>query len=487
MKIRKIKIIGILLALFFGIFLISFNKSSAQLASSTSSGRADSPWPMLQHDLRHTGLSPYTTKGVDGTVKWTFETGAGIESSPTIAQDGTIYIGSHDNKLYALKPDGSLKWKFNAGDPVYVQGWDVFKGIPSAPTIGKDGTIYFISPPIYLFALNPDGTEKWRHPIYTAAHMAASPVIAPDGTIYVGSESYPHNQKQKEKQEIGARVYALNPDGTERWRYDTEGSCLANPIAVAPDGTLYATGSYYEPGQPTTGNALLAFNPDGSIKWKFITDRIEGPPSIASDGTIYIGTKEGKLIALNPDGSQKWFFQAGSGIAVMAAQDKNGNLYFGSWDGNFYALNKDGKELWRFDVKKGRDPQMFGDYPYKETITGSATISADGTIYFGDVVDTFYALDLKGKEKWRHKNEQGSGFGASAAIGSDGTVYVGSLDKKVYAFGSPKEKTEKKERGLFTNRTIIYIFGGLVFLIILTIFIIFLKKISKKPQAWDKN
>ena len=35
-------------------------------------------------------------------MKWIFETGDAIESSPTIDADGTIYIGSNDGKLYAI-------------------------------------------------------------------------------------------------------------------------------------------------------------------------------------------------------------------------------------------------------------------------------------------------------------------------------------------------------------------------------------------------
>ena len=30
-------------------------------------------------------------------------------SSPAIASDGTIYVGSNDQRLYALKPDGTKK------------------------------------------------------------------------------------------------------------------------------------------------------------------------------------------------------------------------------------------------------------------------------------------------------------------------------------------------------------------------------------------
>ncbi|MBI5253051.1 MAG: PQQ-binding-like beta-propeller repeat protein [Euryarchaeota archaeon] len=378
---------------------------------------ADSPWPMLHGNLRHTGLSPYNTSHVDGTVKWTFETGAGIESSPTIALDGTIYIGSHDNKLYALNPDGTLKWKFNAGEPVYIKEWDVWKGIPSAPSIDKDGTIYFVAPPIYMFALNPDGSEKWRYPVYTQAHIGASPVIAPDGTIYVSSESYPHaHGKDDPNMEFGARVYALNPNGTLKWRYDTNGSCLANLIAIANDGTIYVTGSDLDQEPPFTFNAVFAFNSDGSIKWKFKSDRIEGPPTIAEDGTIYVGAKNGTFHALNPDGSEKWIFKASKGISAIAALDKDGTIYFGSWDGNFYALNPEGKELWRFDTKIGRDPKIF-ESPYMETITSSAVISADGTIYFGDIINTFYALDLNGKEKWRYTTKGGEDLSLRRRLG----------------------------------------------------------------------
>jgi outer membrane protein assembly factor BamB len=33
-----------------------------------------------------------------------------------VAADGTIYVGSEDNNLYAINPDGSQKWKFTTAD-----------------------------------------------------------------------------------------------------------------------------------------------------------------------------------------------------------------------------------------------------------------------------------------------------------------------------------------------------------------------------------
>ena len=42
-----------------------------------------------------------------GTVLWEFETGHYVSSSPAIGSDGTVYVGSWDNKLYAIKTDSN--------------------------------------------------------------------------------------------------------------------------------------------------------------------------------------------------------------------------------------------------------------------------------------------------------------------------------------------------------------------------------------------
>ncbi|MCL0082390.1 PQQ-binding-like beta-propeller repeat protein [Dehalococcoidia bacterium] len=38
-------------------------------------------------------------------MKWSFWTGGDVDSSPAIAADGTIYVGSGDGKLYAFRED----------------------------------------------------------------------------------------------------------------------------------------------------------------------------------------------------------------------------------------------------------------------------------------------------------------------------------------------------------------------------------------------
>lgn len=389
---------------------------------------------MFHGDVRHTGLSKYDTSHIDGTLKWTFEAGEGIESSPAIGVDGTIYFGAHDNKFYAVNPDGTLKWKFDAGQPVYSAEWNVWKGITCSPAIDQDGTIYFVSMSNYLFALNPDGTEKWRYVVHDFVNMWLAPVIGSDGTIYVGSENYPPGQNVQ--QEIGGNFYAINSDGTLKWKYESNAAGFGNYAAIGTDGIIYAAGGDWEESQQSFVGKVFAFNPDGSVKWKFKPDAvIEGSPTIADDGTIYVGTKNGKFYALNSDGTQKWIFQAGDGISAIAALAKDGTIYIGSWDRYMYALNPDGSQKWKFETPAGF-----------EAVSSSAAIGADGTIYFGCNGGVFYALNPDGSEKWRYEIK--STIPASPAIGSDGTVYIPTYDKKLYAFGKKEDvitETVKEE------------------------------------------
>jgi len=79
------------------------------------------PWPMLGHDMRHTGRS--TNKEMGGPfLKWQYEMNGYIHSSPAIGTDGSIYVGSnawndqtfnHEGSIHAINPDGSNKWKYN--------------------------------------------------------------------------------------------------------------------------------------------------------------------------------------------------------------------------------------------------------------------------------------------------------------------------------------------------------------------------------------
>ncbi len=73
--------------------------------------------------------------------QWHFASG-NVVSSPAVSAEGTIYFGSADGNLYAVKSDGTLKWSHRIGAQVN-----------SSPAIGADGTIYVTADDGYLYAV----------------------------------------------------------------------------------------------------------------------------------------------------------------------------------------------------------------------------------------------------------------------------------------------------------------------------------------------
>ncbi len=87
---------------------------------------------------------------------------------------------------------------------------------------------------------------------------------------------------------------------------------------------------------------LYAVNPDGTEKWPFKTgDNVRSWPAIGGDGTIYVGSDVNTLYAVNVDGSEKWTFETGHSILYTSpAIGEDGTIYVGSTDGNLYAIGE---------------------------------------------------------------------------------------------------------------------------------------------------
>ena len=322
-----------------------------------------------------------STGDTPGSKKWEFVTGGFVDSSPAIGSDGTIYVGSHDYKLYAINPNGTKKWDYET--ELYIV---------SSPAIGIDGTIYVGSHDHKLYAINPNGTKKWDYE--TEGYVYSSPAIGSDGTIYAGS--------------FDNKLYAINPNGTKKWDYETGDNIQSNP-AIGSDGTIYV-GSW--------DNKLYAINPDGTKKWDYETgDNIQSNPAIGSDGTIYIGSNDYKLWAINPNGTKNWDYETGGNFYSGPAIGADGTIYIGSNDDNLYAINPNGTKKWHYETGGNIHP--------------SPAIGSDGTIYVGSHDHKLYAINPNGTKKWEYTTLDI--VRSSPAIGLDGTIYVGSRDGKLYA------------------------------------------------------
>jgi outer membrane protein assembly factor BamB len=371
-----------------------WSQAQVELRPSPLINAAQPYWPSFGYDRRNTSRSPHPGPQT-ARIAWTYPAVKGrvINQQQTVDADGTIYFatwGSVDEDignrargmLYAINPNGSLKWIYDPG-PLEEH---YLGTIETSPTIGPDGTIYIGRGDGILRAVNPDGTQKWAFETIPNTNgrgqIFSSPAIGQDGTIYFGTGDYFLALG------MGNNVfYALNPDGSLKWTYPedaAEGGTLQHWIfcnpAIGDDGTVYFS----------SGRTTYAFNPDGTERWHKTTIRNMYNPVVGEDGTIYVqamytagGT--GAVYALNPnDGSRKWVCTVEEPTVSKVTIAADGTLYVGSGThgaqgseepqniGKLYALVDCGQDCVE---EKWLEPVDFG------LSVGAPTIDSTGTIY----------------------------------------------------------------------------------------------------------
>jgi outer membrane protein assembly factor BamB len=242
--------------------------------------------------------------------------------------------------------------------------------------------------------------------------MVLSPVLAlvPADTTQAQSADSPWPMLGQNAQHTHRSPYSGPEVPKLKWSFTTGDEIFSSP-AIGADGTIYVG---------SLDGKLWAINPDGSPKWSLLTGgEVHSSPAIGADGTIYFGSLDGKLYARNPDGSWKWSFTTGGPISCSPAIGADGTIYVGSYDDNFYAINPtDGSQKWSWSR-------------YSEIC--SPAIGADGTVYVGSSGGTFFAIDPSDGTK-KLMVPTGDQIASSPAIGADDTIYFASLDGSLYAY-----------------------------------------------------
>jgi len=310
---------------------------------------ADSPWPMYRHDPQFTGRSNFTGPQ-KGEITWSVSK-PGVKSAKAftsfaIGPDSSIYFGSSYEPvesgtqtwyLYAINPDGTTKWKFKDTEAeIYLM---------TGPLVTVDGNIIFGAPGKnnkgYVYAISPSGSLIWR---YTVDSWIYTVVINIDqlGNLYFCDEY--------------GSVYSLDKNGNLRWLLPSTDNFQAHNfigIPLSPDGQ-----TIYIPNTSKNGSYLYAFSINGENKWIFnggdSTSEIFTTPMVDSQGNIYFllrksqsDTSVAGLYSIKSDGTLRWKFPGKINSYSEPTIDWDGNIYV--YMNGFYTLKNNGELRFKFE------------------------------------------------------------------------------------------------------------------------------------------
>ena len=183
--------------------------------------------------------------------------------------------------------------------------------------------------------------------------------------------------------------------------------------------------TYEDPEEDDDVNAnVFAVNAATGVQnWSTtVPGRVVGAPALA-DNSLVVGTTDGSLhaIALAEDPAslpgRSWQpFQADDKIWSRATV-ADGTLYFGTLGHTVYAVNlADGKQRW--------------SVPLGGAVVGSP-LALNGVVYVGALDRTLYALNAAtGEEQWRFA---GDGWFWAPPVHEGGVIYAATLSGSVYA------------------------------------------------------
>ncbi len=347
----------------------------------------ENAWPSFRGTP---SLSAESAAKLPATLKlqWSFKTGGPVKSTAAIVE-GIAYVGSEDEKVYALKgADGRKLWEAKTDGPVV-----------SSPLF-RDGRLYVGTAGTNLLALDAKtGKELWRH--------------GTDGEIKSSANAF------------------TAPDGQHTWivigGYDNRLHCV--DAVTGKSNWVYETGNYVN-GAPAVGDGVTAFGGcDAIVHIVNLADgtkskEIEAGAYIIGSaalvgGFAYVGHYENEFLAIDlKKGEVAWRyrdrnFPYGGSPAVTADR-----VLFGGRDKRLHCVERaTGKAVWTFSTRGKVE---------------SSPVVADGKVVVGSDDGRVYLLSLAdGKELWSY--EIGQPVQSSPAV-IHNTVILGAEDGSVYCF-----------------------------------------------------
>ena len=392
----------------------------------------ESPWPKFRANALQNGriaLKPV----IDPAARpWTFQTGKGVFSSPVIDQDGTGYIGSADQKFYAIDRFGKEKW--------HIQTAGI---IDSSALLDSEGRVYFGSGDGRVYAANrADGTLLWTFSAQTIEDVQrefgiqphnvnwfeGNIGLLPDGTLLAPNDNYV--------------VYGIDRDtGKRRTQYLSNEMVWSLPAVNAATGRLFfgstnfalRTVFSYDIG---SGARVWVRGGLGSVAATGLLT------SSKANGGVVVGGFDGYLRAYKQSGGQQvWTAGLRDHIYASPAQLSSGLLVQPAADGTVYAIDpKDGHIVWAFDTL--------------EPIRSSPAVDGNDVIYVGSGEGRLYAINPDGTLRWAYQliDDERNDLNSSPALGNEGIVIGGEnggvfFTPYDYCLGESGRKDQKCVQG----------------------------------------
>lgn len=368
------------------VFALAFFSSALLAAPPSDETTRDQPqtaWTLFRGNPLQTGVAQ--GKLPDKLVElWKFETkDGGIEGAPAV-KDGVVYVGSLDEKLYALHlATGKEKWTY-AGGP--------FKASPSL----HDECIYIGDSDGVFHCIDAKGKQKWT--FKTDGEITSSANFSGDLILF---GSYDES------------LYCLTKDGNKKWTFKTQGPVNGSP-AVA-DGKTFVAGC-------DSSIHVIDVAKGMEIDAVALTGQAAATAAVVN-GQLYVGNMANDLQAVDlkmnkvawtftPKNAHPFFGSAAATEQLVVAGNRNKNVYA--------VDRRTGKQKWSF--------------PTEGRIDSSPVIVGE-RIYIGSLDDHLYVIDLQGKQLQKIKLD--SPVTGSPAV-AEGRLLIGTQKGTLYCFGEKK-------------------------------------------------
>jgi len=356
----------------------------------------------------------YAVEQATGKLKWKFHTESAVASSPAVA-NGTVYFGSFDGAFYALDAArGTLKWKFETegerrfshrrlhGLQPYAEmmpdPWDFWMSSPAV----ANGMVYFGSGDSYVYALDA-ATGAVRHKFPTGDVVHASPAIA-GGNLVIGSwDSFVYALDATSFKFKWSFQGGLDPQTGNQQGFQSSPAVAGGTVYIGcRDSNVYAL-------DLATGKKKWAFNNAGS--WVLTSPAVH-------DGKVYIGTSDSGLFhELDAATGAKLFTINGKVPYYASPAIANGALFLGTFDGRVQAFDvKTHEPLWTFETEASKKNAAL----YRKE---------DGSMDFSKLISAVFYDEMVLAV---HKMYGTGAFLSSPSIVGD-TLFIGSADGAVYA------------------------------------------------------